>query len=170
MITVIVFHHLLSKKQDSDYIGVDKYCSVTGVISDISSEKNGAYILTLCKVNVQTGTHIKQAEKIFVNTQSDKNLKIGNTVNVTGNALPLKKPCNPGEFDQYKYYRSMRYAYRILSSKISVTDNHLSFKEYLRIFRNNGIKILRDNLTEHDAGIAGAMLFGEKNLMSDEDR
>nr|MBP3599407.1 DNA internalization-related competence protein ComEC/Rec2 [Eubacterium sp.] len=114
-----------------------------------------------------------EVEKVIVYNSSDIQLfsktKIGNIVKVAGSYSAFQRATNPGEFNQYEYYRSMKVSGSVFAEHFSICDDRCLYMEQgLFEVRQMAMKQLRGLMTEEDAGVLGAMILGEKSgLLAD---
>ena len=155
MVIVIILFHIKQSKADPLYEHVDEACSVSGKVSNISGSATGTdLIITLSDIEVKRGTPVSCNEKILVYCKSTCTVRsdngeehclpddigIGNRITVSGSAEAFAHAGNPGQFDEYLYYRNTDHAYKIVSDNISITDGHYSFREYLRKIKERSVK------------------------------
>ena len=134
--------------------------------------KSDSQIISKIKIDsasVQKST-LNQLNKIEKIENKLSNLKIGNTVEVRGTAEAFEKPGNPGQFDAYSYYLGKGYAYKVFAESCNIIDSKVSCREYLRKIGDYCTNLYERYLPENEAGILSAMMFGRKNLLSDDDR
>ncbi len=136
--------------------------SVNATVHDISRAPNGYKIyLGDATVFYEDNTyHIKR--KLITKTEGNM-LMLGQKVSVTGSLVPLNKGDNPGEFNEYNYYRSRNVDCRLEIDDIDITDSKCwIYRDYLRRLRDRLILRFRAVLDEEDAGILEAIVLGDK--------
>lgn len=111
-------------------------------------------------------------------TSLEKSLFRGRHVAASGSVHLFRPATNPGEFDRRRYHSIKKHAFALYGGSISCTvpDEKAAFVrhplictgEWLRLFRIYCRGILLDNLDIQEAGTAGAMLLGEKGMVSPE--
>jgi len=94
---------------------------------------------------------------------------IGEYVKVSGKVKAFSHPTNPGEFDSYLYYSTLKISYRLNNVKILETGGKISwYREGLYRVKIFFEGVLDSILPEQDAAIMKAMLLGDKAFL-DED-
>lgn len=132
------------------------------VTDDITSYYNNSYTLTL--------------EDVYINGESAKNIRLsikiddkseinpGDKLTFT-TVLENTKIFNLGSFNSYYIRNNIGYTATISTSNVQVVDNNLKFDE---AFRLKVKEMLSENMSEDNAGICYAVLFGDKSGIDKE--
>ena len=116
---------------------------------------------------VQQGNY--GVSRLLVYTDQAEGFKLQNKVEILGNIQKFTKGANPGQFNEYQYYKSLKIDYKIFADKISVVDKAYSyFGEQLQTIRKKLKTVYQKYLPEEDAGIICAMLLGDKSELPQE--
>jgi len=96
---------------------------------------------------------------------------IGEYVKVKGKVKTFSHPTNPGEFDSYLYYSTLKISYRITEAFVLETGGKKSlYKESLfqvKLFLESVLDMI---LPSQDASIMKAMLLGDRAFIDEETR
>lgn len=145
-----------------------------GQIDEIRMKTSGKVLVLsdVQAINTSSGERIK-VEKILIYDYSENNLfshsRIGNIVRVQGKYSTFQRASNPGEFDEYTYYRSSGTDGRLLAASFEVTDDQYDFVRHgLFVLRQKAMQNICSVMEEEDAGILGAMILGDKTFLSAE--
>lgn len=96
-------------------------------------------------------------------------IREGNKIQVKGRISAFTKPRNPGEFDQYGYYRSLGLDYGMRADSIQVVDSRYSrLHLFLSLIRQKFRESFRSLLNDEDYGVYMAAILGEKSEMDAE--
>lgn len=109
-------------------------------------------------------SHAKEISSIhlILYLETNSNLKIGNTIQVTGNLKRFKNPTNPGAFNERLYYKSLGLDYKMSGKQVKILNsNKNSIKEFLYKMRERGSLIFSKIADEKEAGVLKAMLLGD---------
>ena len=94
---------------------------------------------------------------------------IGEYVRVSGKVKAFSHPTNPGEFDSYLYYSTLKISYRLNNAKILESGGKISwYKEGLYRVKIFFEAVLDSILPKQDAAIMKAMLLGDKAFLDEE--
>lgn len=183
---------LLEDKFDQSIV-----CSVEGKIESIESGKENLKIkLVDCKVIVETSktteiinntksnemselfysdslkvsnSEIYQCDAILVYIKEGQDYQVGNRIQVSGELTRFRKPTNPGQFDEEKYYKMYGYDYKVYAKKAVLLDDNVSnLHHLLQQVKDKFVLTYKSILPEKEAGIINAMLLGDKATL-DED-
>lgn len=143
-------------------------CELEGTITQITlKEKTTAIylkdvnIISLKKQEINS----TDVDRILLYYADSGNLKIGNRVSLTGTLEKFQEGTNPGQFDEYLYYKSNKTDYKVFVEKLQIVSHKYDFLgEQLRQIRGKFSKIYQDTLQE-DAGMMCAMVLGEKSAI-----
>ncbi|MBB5196537.1 competence protein ComEC [Anaerocolumna cellulosilytica] len=107
-----------------------------------------------------------EVKKVIVYISSVQSLKLGYQVSVAGKAESFKEPTNPGQFDEYQYYKSQNFSFKMYGKTIKVLKKSDSvFLQSLYYIKTKYLQTYANLLPERDAGILGAMILNEKSVL-----
>lgn len=156
--------------------GTDAIC--TGVVRErIQKKKSTQYVLKECTV-LFTGTegrkHSVSMDYIKVTVLQDSEgldrdiLPIGSDVRLLGTLREIQGPSNPGEFDSKVYFACQRIYYEMMPENCTVLKQGNGFLEALATFRQKIRERQAELMHPEQAGVLGAMLQGDRTLLSEE--
>lgn len=171
------------KPPDIDAVFEEKSeCSLTGKIGIIVKKPWGtAYYLKNNRITLPDNkTYF--VEEVVVNEyeipSSNKNIsnqvfsnqyRVGNTILVSGTIIKFRTGTNPGEFNEYLYYKSQNISYKVSAKDITVIDGNYSFfRNALSVAKEKLADTYGKILPEKEAGIVMAMVLGEKYMLDEE--
>ena len=120
---------------------------------------------------IPTGQKNRDFEMVqcYLDPSVNKVPSIGEYVKVSGKVKTFSHPTNPGEFDSYLYYSTLKISYRLNNVKILERGGKISwYKEGLFRVKIFFERVLDSILQKQDAAIMKAMLLGDKAFL-DED-
>lgn len=134
--------------------------TVTGQVYRL--EQTSEYqIIYLKQTNIQS--------KLFVYDRTFHHIKIGNIIQVTGEAMNFAAARNQGNFDARSYYaRQGFYGTVYCDDIVIVSENYDSVGQWLYTFRCRWSQYLEEALGEKEGGIMQAILLGEKKQVNAE--
>lgn len=98
-------------------------------------------------------------------------VRIGNILLVTGKIYSFSQPGNPGQFNEYQYYRNQGISCKMSVQSLKITDKTCRIVEqWLHDVRTALYQRIMLCLPEEEAGVAAAMVLGEKSALTDETR
>ena len=111
--------------------------------------------------------------QLFVNTEEQPEVKIGNRVRVKGKFKHFEQARNPGNFDTQKYYMTLGVFAKVVADKIFVVDSDYDeIRQRLYAFRNDVKNKLQNicggnysgvwTLCNKKSGMFSAILLGDK--------
>lgn len=106
---------------------------------------------------------------VYDSTMSLSQYKIGNILSVTGTLQKFQVATNPGQFNEYAYYRNKKYDYKLNTKVIEVVDSsyHMWRDKIYRLKLK--LKIVYDSiLEEKQSGILSAMILGDDSSLDAE--
>ncbi len=152
----------------------DESVQCVGQVEEIQIKPSGQ-VLVLKEIQMVKEADKKEVEveKVLVYNSTDEQLfsqvKVGNIVAVAGTYSAFQHATNPGEFDQYEYYRSMKLTGNIFAEQLVIRDNCCHYIEQgLFVVRQRAMEELCLVLPEEDAGVLGAMILGDKRNLPTE--
>lgn len=126
-------------------------------------------IITVMPSHGGTDSVQYSGKKVIVYTKSAAGYRIGNILNVSGQIIKFQKPVNPGQFNEYQYYKIRNTEYKVNADKIQVTNrNYSKFHHYLYTLKKKFVLMYRRILPPKDSGTMSAMILGEMSLLDDE--
>ncbi len=157
-----------------------KTVTVCGRIAD-RQEKNGSCQLYLKDVSFISGSGSDRDQTYFPErsngivvkladaSHSAGNAKIGAIVEARGVFAPFEGPRCEGMFDAASYYMIRGYEGQLRRARLSaVSVRYDRISEGLRLVRDRAFHILRENMSEEDAGLVAAMTLGDKSGIDTE--
>lgn len=100
--------------------------------------------------------------KLLVYTDQKENYSIGNKVRISGTVIKFTKASNPGQFNEYLYYRTKKYHYKFYADSVTVINSRInSYHQTLYIIRKQLTDTYYKLLSEKNAGILTAMMLGD---------
>lgn len=155
-------------------LGIDKlfdieaHSKLEGTVTQIiPKEKTTAIYLKDVTILTLDNKQINSTDinKILLYYTDTNNLKIGNKICLTGTLQKFQEGTNPGQFNEYLYYKSNNIDYKIFGESLQIIHKKYDFLgENLRKIREKFSKVYQDILSE-DAGIICAMVLGEKSAI-----
>lgn len=144
---------------------------IEGVVFDIVEKADTT------QMHLRNCTFYEEAEKksypvgtilIYYSKKSDI-ISIGNQVKVTGSLEHFQTPRNPGQFNEWFYYRSRQYQYKFFGEEIEILEPRVwIMREFLRDLRQRLALVYENNLALEEAGVMKAMVLGEKSGLSED--
>ena len=171
--SVLSIHEDTPPPIDSCFVDqVSELCSGT-VYAIIEKEKTTAvYLKNVSFDSVAYDTeHSKsyQVDRILMYNQDGGILQVGNRILVTGSLQKLSKGTNPGQFNEYIYYKGSGISYKLFAEDFQVKDSTYSYLHFgLRKLKNKIKTVFTTYLPEQDAGILNAMLLGDKTELAED--
>ena len=158
-----------------------KTVTLTGKVAD-RRIKNESFQVFLEDVSFQTdpetvgrsGAVFPQfSEGIVVSTNdittASTYVKIGSKLQARGVFAPFELPTCEGQFNTRAYYMIRGYEGQLKRAKlIGVSADNGGLLERMRGFRDRAYEILRENMSEKDAGLVAAMTLGDKTGLDNE--
>ena len=120
--------------------------------------------LYLKKVSVHiSGQKVYNFSNMIVYSDQSSSLLPGNTIECFGTLKNFAAASNPGEFDQKKYYRELKFYYQLYADQIEVVSGHsntlFTKLDEIRLRLSTSIE---SGLPDKQAGIMKAVLLGQK--------
>lgn len=166
---ILLFRGYLEQERPEIYRGERK--TVQCQIEEISGQEEAPF-LTVCDV-VEGDTELCRRMRILASAGKGNltGLKIGNILTVTGEIHSFSHPGNPGQFDEYQYYRDQGISYLFFAETVTVRDSaSKKLEQWLRDVRTVLCQRIMSCLPPEEGGVAAAMLLGEKGALSREIR
>lgn len=139
-----------------------------GVISLV--EENDSYTrITLKKSQLSFGDNKYANLKLLVYTEDGKQYIIGNKVYITGTLIKFTKASNPGQFNEYLYYKSKKYAYKFYADSAVISGTQTNFYyQALSAVRKQLTDTYYKLLPEKNAGVLTAMMLGDTSYLEED--
>lgn len=141
---------------------------IEGVVVRIQRSKNKDK-LYISSVKVISEHEPICCGEVMLYTDEYEGVQLGNTIQVHGKLSSFKPATNPGQFDEYSYYKSSGICAKMNAKSIAIINTDTAF---IKIFLNNikykFTETFHTLFPEKEAGIIMAMILGEKAYM-DED-
>lgn len=147
-----------------------------GTIDEIQNKKSGkVLVLSDARVINTNSEKSVSCDKILIYDSSKQNLfaksRQGNIIECMGTYSPFERAGNPGEFDEFTYYRSRNIGGRIFADSYAVRDEGYDFLQHvLWELRQKMVECLFGAMEEDDAGLMCAMILGEKTYLPDDEK
>lgn len=126
----------------------EKYTRLTIKESVLSIEGGGTY----------------QDLKLLVYIDDNEKYRAGNKVEVSGSVIKFTKASNPGQFNEYLFYRTKKYHYKFYAESVTILNSKInSYHQTLFTIRKHLTATYYKLLSEKNAGILTAMMLGDTN-------
>lgn len=143
--------------------------NLTGYLNKIEFSK-GKSALYLRDATVSFDSKEYPAGCVILNIKEETDFHIGSFIGGYGKAFILDHGTNPGEFDEYNYYKSIGIDL-ILEGEVEWEDSEgaSSFLTFLsRVRRDLSVSIDRSPLEEDEEAILKAMVLGDRSKLTPE--
>lgn len=153
---------------------LEQYAAVRGegnvsgtVLSSAEGQNTGRMVL---KLTAMDGAPEDVAGcRILVYTKKEELVAPGSKVSVYGEWMALSRGDNPGQFDEYRYYKAQQIGAKLMSEGVQVEKEKTGgLYAGLWRLRNRMKAVYQKVLPETEAGILEAMLLAEKGGLSQE--
>ncbi len=144
---------------------------VTGIIDNISASSSG-FKLKLVNVSITAeGTGFSDGF-VLVYLDAADGLAIGDQVRVKGTLREFSKGENPGQFNEFEYYRSQKYACKMYASNVEVLQGGRArpLKNGLRLLRERLARVYDAVIPGDEAGLVKALVLGDKSTLDGDTR
>lgn len=102
--------------------------------------------------------------KLLTYIDQKASCSIGNRVKVSGTVVQFTQASNPGQFDEYLYYKTKKYHYKFYADSVAITNSKInSYHHTLFTIRKKLTATYYKLLSEKNAGILTAMMLGDTN-------
>ncbi len=152
-------------------------CEMTGRLFSVRPGSGGSAVLQLkrCRV-LLTGadapvTDPQEAGRVLVylGEEAADTLAVGDYVRLQGEIASFREADNPGEFDAKAYYLARNTVYYVNAERIStIRTAKMPLRETARRLRERLRGGLQKTLDAEEAGIAAALLLGDRSLLTEE--
>jgi len=156
--------------------------TVLGKIYDISRTNKGL-TLTIGKGVVSTKEdknpkkyYMKEKIQAYITVEKSPEIingvttyKIGNSILLNGTLSPLSHARNPGQFDEYTYYKTKNISFKLYPKQVTLYSDEFSplshaFYKCRQWLSDQMLTIL----PEKEAGVMSAILFGDKSMLPED--
>ena len=156
------------------YQEVEQDVAILGKVREIQMGRTGkTYILSVQDISKMPDTISCSSVIVYSNAMDglSEPVQIGNLLSVQGKLQSFSLPGNPGQFNEFEYYKQNQIDFRIFAKKITVVDATCSqYRQFLYDAKECFINSIKYCLSEQQAGIITAMLTGEKSLLGVEEK
>lgn len=127
--------------------------------------------ITVKKVNLQrdNGSSLlltKRFQTILVTLQKEQTIRIGSTVQISGNLQYFETAGNPGEFNAWSFYSNRGVLFRVNEALITAqSQSYNKISHGLFCLKKNREAVFIKYLSQEDAAIMSGMVFGDKNAI-----
>ena len=102
--------------------------------------------------------------KLLVYIDDNEKYRAGNKVEVSGSVIKFTKASNPGQFNEYLFYRTKKYHYKFYAESVTILNSKInSYHQTLFTIRKQLTATYYMLLSEKNAGILTAMMLGDTN-------
>lgn len=105
---------------------------------------------------------------IVVEFSKNRNLKVGDVVNISGTLQLPKSADNPGQLNMREYYNSLGYFYYFKNPKVQLIKQSSWYMRALLTFKDRLKRVYIKCCDIEDAGIMEAVFLGDKSDMDEE--
>lgn len=144
-------------------------CTITGKVTMETDRPQGKVLyLTGCMVSFKNNRQC-QAGNIILYTSDSRTFLPGNRIEAAGTVIKLSKPSNPGQFNEYIYYKSENIDYKAYADSIIITDTQASeFRVLLQKVRDSLLITYKRLLQDKEAGTLTAIVLGDRYILSED--
>ena len=146
-----------------------------GTVKQVLEKQNStALYLKEVKILSINGREPEEQEELevgglLVYEQSQEKILSGNQVRICGSITKFDKGTNPGQFNEFIYYKGLGLDYRVFADEITVTDSGANpiavFAQKIRLMMKKNFDAY---LSEDTAGVMSAMLLGDKTTLPED--
>lgn len=142
---------------------------VRGVVDQMKGSKDKfQVVLRECSLSLSE-TKTWNSSGVLVYLDNIDGIQHGNFIRVKGSLLPFVKASNPGQFDEFSYYKTKEITCKVFGEEFTIIHTETSsLKHVLYSLKNSMINNLLVAFPEKEAGILSLILLGEKSLIEDE--
>ncbi len=170
LVGFLSYHRAMQIDELEQLLNSKQVGSVYGEVTDISSSSKGTKILIdHGSIHLSNSDKVYARSKVVVYLTEEANLAIGYLVHLSGEFSPLGKATNPGQFDEYSYYKSLGVTCKMYAQSVEIT----LAKRAIITDSLHRIKVMITNqilqlLPVQEAGLMNAILIGDKALLMDD--
>lgn len=141
-------------------------------LCELEELADGGDFLSLLVSDVYDGKYkICNRMKLYAgeDVQLPRELHISNLLWIKANVYSFSKPGNPGQFNEFQYYKQQDISYKAYVKTIEVWDSGRDIvRDLMARLRGHCQQIVKDCCDPEEAGIVCAMLLGDKSGLSEE--
>lgn len=171
---ILLGYRLMNKQMELPKIDSAFDNKAEGIIQgelEAVEAKNQYTLLTLRKniVTLKKPNQKYYCNRLIIYSTSNISYKIGNILSASGQVVKFQKPGNPGQFNEYQYYKIRNIDYKVYSDQLKVVNNKYSyFYHSLYCLKKKLELVYQKILPPKDAGTISAMILGEMALLDEE--
>lgn len=145
-------------------------CRVSGTVTESSAgQYSGKMRIEKTRLYLADGESLENAGNIIAYVPNSLLVTPGSSIEISGTIRPLSKGDNPGQFNEYEYYKAQGICARVQSEDVKFIE--FSGKKAAHIFwrwKQKLQQIFSEILPKQEAGILDAMLLAEKGMLGEE--
>lgn len=169
VLLILIFRGELEASRDPEYGGEEK--SVRCQVEEIQGQ--GESLCLIVSDITENGKFLCSRMKVYQSAGGERfsDLKVGNILSLQGTINSFFHPGNPGQFDEFQYYRNQGISYLFYARRVSVEDPACRrADQWLCELRQVLYRQIMNCLPEEEGGVVAAMLLGEKCALTEEVR
>ena len=141
--------------------------SIEGRVIDINTTVSGRQRLILSTRYFDVDDMVfAQNMRIQAILPEEYEMKLGQTITLTGTLNPLRRPSNPGGFDQFQFLRARKIQYTMFPNIVTVEDIPITtvghFQNHLHNLRSSIIDVFHHVLPAREAGVITSIIVGDR--------
>lgn len=185
ILSIFLGFHLMKSELKMEIIEQEvtepKEVTVLGKIYDISrTEKGLTFIIGEGVVSTKEAKNPKVYylnEKIQAYLSNEKHpeiirkdiYKIGNSIYLQGTLSPLSHASNPGQFDEYTYYKARNISFRLYPKEVRLYSDQIFHITYIFYKCRQWLTDqMFSILPKKEASVMNAILFGDKSMLPED--
>ncbi len=141
-------------------------CAAVGAVEQAYMGTDGCRLLVRTQTVQTAGVRRQQELLVLVYAEGEAPCP-GSRVALSGQILPLSKADNPGQFDEYEYYRAQGICAKLYADSIRVLSEGRGLRRGFWLLKRKLSEVFHSVLPEEQAGVLDAMLLAEKGMLSD---
>lgn len=133
-----------------------------------TEEKEEQYLYYLTDTQVAAEGSLFPCYGILVYS-SNRHIRPGNILKVTGSYAPFQISRNEGNFDEKQYYQSKKIEFRLYAEEeMLISDKKCETAAFLENLRQKFRRVYLQCMSEKNAGLLADMTLGDKSLLQQE--
>ena len=173
-ISVLVYVGALPVKRNLSLPDDGKYVTVTGRAEEINEKY---IVIKATEITRDASRHTDEMPipgnvkllVYFSDSIAPENIRLGETLTLTGRIEPFSHAMNPGQFDAYDYYTVKGYDAKLTDAGISIRDGKCApVREVLRQLRLKMKERIYKVCPEKEASVLSDLLLGDKEGIDKE--
>lgn len=141
--------------------------TVIGKIEQVDINNDSKLIIKV-KAIEHNGSKTNPKINIIAYTKEDIKADVGDLVKLDGYLVGMKRPTNPGGFDELSYYYSRKIYYKLYSDNAVIINHSFNFNSLISNLRNSVYEHINYLFPENEASIISTMLLGMKEELSQD--